>query len=168
MSQANDVQGSYRVVDENGRQRFLVSTTKPVGILDGQEYERHGREGTYVVYNDQNGSEKGGIVAGEDGATITLDYANADAIHLETDWSDTSGGARIFLNHMPDPGKHPAEVGRYRQAIELFCHTDEGAGLRICDSRGRPRIVLQVDASDQVGIRVLDADGNTVTDLTAT
>lgn len=53
-----------------------------------------------------------------------------------------------------------------RRGIELFCHTEKGAGPRICDSEGRPRIVLEVDVSDQVGIRVLDTEGNIVTDLT--
>ncbi len=43
----------------------------------------------------------------------------------------------------------------------VMCKDDDGsAGVFVCDSKGQPRIVLVVDATDTPRIQILDAEGN--------
>lgn len=157
--------GSFTVVDRRGRQRFRADSGKPPSIINGRRYPRHGPDnGTYLIFNDENGSEKGGIVHGSQGGAVTLDYPNADAVHLETGWEGGSGGAQLWFSHMPDPAL-PPDKAKPPRAVELFTATGEGTALHRNDSQGRPRIVLAVDARDRPTITVLDATGKAVTTL---
>ncbi|WP_163509658.1 hypothetical protein [Fodinicola acaciae] len=158
------VRCSFKVVDKRGRQRFLAVTTKPPAIVGGKEYPRQGPENSsYLVFNDENGDEKGGIVADSHGALVSLDYATGDAIHLQTGWQDKRGGASLIMNHMPDPA---SGLGiRHFPGVELFTSTELGSVLSLCDTQGRPRIRLRVAMDGTPSISVLDEDGTTVRSL---
>ncbi|MBO0880686.1 MAG: hypothetical protein J2P17_10150, partial [Mycobacterium sp.] len=134
--------GAFRLTDKAGRQRLLATTEKPPAIINGVEMERGGDDGTYVVFNDENGSEKGGITASSTGAMLGLDYPNHDAIHLESAWDDTSSRASLLMTHMPDRNL-PEDQQRGTLGVSLHCSSVYGSGLQLCDSQGRPRIVLQ-------------------------
>ncbi|MFD6160537.1 hypothetical protein ACFWF7_31845 [Nocardia sp. NPDC060256] len=64
---ASTVDSPFTVVDRRGKQRFLLATRKPPIILGGKTYPEETRggpdDGTYLIFNDDNGDEKGGIVA---------------------------------------------------------------------------------------------------------
>ncbi len=160
-------EGSFKVIDRRGRQRFLLETSKPPIILGGKTYpaaERNGPDGSYLLFNDQNGDEKGGIIAAADGAAITLDYPNGDAIHLQAEWRDKTGGASLFMRHMGDPAT-PVEEAKHPMGLRLFADTENGTGLTLCDPQGRPRIQLRVAMDGTPSIAILDEQGAVVKQL---
>jgi hypothetical protein len=161
---AEQVRGSFKVVDKRGRQRFLADTKKPPAIIGGKEYPRQGPENSsYLVFNDENGDEKGGIIADSHGALVSLDYATGDAIHLQTGWEDKAGGAFLTMNHMPDPA---SGIGvRHYPGIQLFTHTSVGSALQLHDPQGRPRIRLNVAMDGTPSIAFLDEQGKVVKEL---
>ncbi|GAB3714585.1 hypothetical protein GCM10027598_22840 [Amycolatopsis oliviviridis] len=168
MNDKHQVSPSFTVVDKRGRQRFLLDSRKPPLIVDGQTYppeRRSGPEnGSYLIFNDETGDEKGGLLVHPTGGHIAFDYPHAvDGINLSLSAKDGVGGAGLTINGIPDPDAGPGVRATPRA---LFgCHTAFGAQLALCDSQGRPRIVLQVDENDRPTIKILDGDGKTVNEL---
>ncbi|SES30320.1 hypothetical protein [Lentzea albida] len=160
---------SFTVRDNRGRQRLLADTRRPPILIGGKVIpaeQRQGPEhGTYLVFNDENGSERGGIVAGASEASLSLDYANAQALTLATRWQGEHGATALFFKQMPDPSLPVEQTPPTPTRVELVWSTADGAVLALNDSKGRPRIVISVDAQDVPGIRVLDEQGNVVSDL---
>ncbi|MBA2310843.1 MAG: hypothetical protein H0W01_16460 [Pseudonocardiales bacterium] len=175
-AQAQDGSGSaaresFTVVDRRGRQRFLVDTRKPPIIIGGKTHPPSMRSGpenaTYLLFNDDNGEERGGLLATADGAHLAFDYPNAvDGVSLGIGWAGNTGGAGLELRGMPIAGSGP-DVRAVPRA-RLGCHTSAGALLQLCDSQGRPRIVLQVDSHDNPSITLLDENGRTTMQLPST
>lgn len=159
---------TFKVVDKRGRQRFLLSATKPPLIIDGTTIpadRRSGPEnGSYFIFNDENGDEKGGLLVSPTGGHIAFDYPHAvDGIRLTLKAENGKGGAGLEIKGVPDPSG-----GSQAQAVPraaLGAHTAFGAQLMIADSQGRPRIVLQVDEHDQPTIKVLDEQGAVIKQL---
>ncbi|MFI6172194.1 hypothetical protein ACIBCN_35825 [Nocardia sp. NPDC051052] len=162
------VEGSFTVVDRRGKQRFLLATRKPPIILGGKTYPAQTRGGpddvTALVFNDENGDEKGGIVASSDGALVSLDYPNGDAIHLQTSWQDKVGGAALTMTHIGDPAT-PIDDAKHPLGVQLFADTENGTGLTLCDPQGRPRIQLRVAMDGTPSIAILDEKGAVVRQL---
>lgn len=160
---------SFTVRDNRGRQRLLADTRRPPILIGGKVIpaeQRQGPEhGTYLIFNDENGSERGGIVAGASEASLSLDYANAQALTLATRWQGEHGATALFFKQMPDPSLPVEQTPPMPTRVELVWSTADGAVLALNDSKGRPRIVISVDAQDVPGIRVLDEQGNVVSDL---
>ncbi|GAA3148560.1 hypothetical protein GCM10010486_12790 [Nonomuraea roseoviolacea subsp. carminata] len=167
-SSGEQARESFRVVDRRGRQRFLASSSKPPVITGGKTYpadQRQGPDGTYLIFNDGDGNEKGGIVASSVGASLSLDYTNAQAITMATRWEGVHGAAMLEMKHMPDPALPIGQVPAVPPRVQLGCSTVEGAFLVLSDSRGRPRIVLEIDGADNPMIKVLDSQGRVVGQL---
>jgi hypothetical protein len=120
---------------------------------------------TYLIFNDENGAEKGRLCASATAASFSLDYHNAQAITLATERRGRPGGAALIMRQMPEPDL-PAEQASAPQRIRLGRYTQIGAMRALNDSRGRPRIVLAVEPDDVPRIKILDADGTVVNDLT--
>jgi hypothetical protein len=160
---------SLTVVDEQGRQRFLAATRKPPVIIDGQVLPPSRRQGdddaTWLIFNEEHGSERGGIVAASDTAQLTLDFANAQGITMGTSWQGKTGLAAVSFNEMPDPSLPIEQVSAAPQRAALGWVSEFGAVLSLNDSRGRTRILLQVDNDDVARIKILDAHGNVVAQL---
>ncbi|MDX3108078.1 hypothetical protein [Nonomuraea angiospora] len=162
---------SFRVVDRRGRQRFVASSGKPPIIIGGKTYpadQRQGPEGTYLIFNDGDGNEKGGITASSVGAGLSLDYTNAQAITLAARWEGVHGAALLEMKHMPDPALPIDQVPPMPPRVQLGYSTPEGAFLVLSDSQGRPRIVLEIDGDDKPVIKVLDSEGKVVGQLPET
>ncbi|MFI6996771.1 hypothetical protein [Nocardia sp. NPDC050175] len=162
------VDGPFTVVDRRGKQRFLLATRKPPIILGGKTYPEETRggpdDGTYLIFNDDNGDEKGGIVASSDGALVSLDYPNGDAIHLQARWQDKAGGAALTMTHIGDPAA-PIEEAKHPLGVRLYADTENGTGLTLCDPEGRPRIQLRVAMDGTPSIAILDEHGAVVKQL---
>jgi hypothetical protein len=160
---------SLTLVDEQGRQRFLATASKPPVVIDGTVLPPSKRQGddhaTWLIFNEDQGSERGGIVAASDTAQLTLDFANAQGITLGTSWQGKTGLAAVSFNQMPDPSLPPDQVHSVPQRAALGWTSDFGALLSLNDSGGRTRILLQVDANDVPRIQILDAHGNVVAQL---
>ncbi len=159
--------GSFKIVDNRGKQRFLFESRKPPIILGGKTYpaeQRSGPDASYILFNDENGDEKGGIVAASDGTLISLDYPNGDAIHLHTRWHDRSGAASLLINHFGDPTT-PPEQAKHPMGLLLYADSENGTGLTLCDPQGRPRIRLRVAMDGTPSIAFLDEQGAVVNEL---
>lgn len=153
--------GSFKIVDNRGKQRFLFESRKPPIILGGKTYPpeaRHGSVGSCMVFNDENGDEKGGISVSSDNATFALDYPNGDALHLEAAWEGKRGAASLSMNHFGDPTA-PIEQAKHPLGVRLYAYSEEGAGLTLCDPQGRPRIQLRVAMDGTPSIVFLDEKG---------
>lgn len=165
---AEQARESFTVVDKRGQQGLLVSTSKPQVRIGGRTLPASDRQGpdpaTYVIFNDENESERGGITASANSASFSLDYANAQAITIGTQWSGKDGGAALSMSEMPDP-EVPVERARTVQRAVLQCRTGQGAMLALHDSKGRQRIVLEVDGDDVPRIKILDDRGAVVSQL---
>jgi len=103
-------------------------------------------------------SERGGIVAAATGAQLSLDFANAQAFTLGTEWQGKSGFAAVTFNQMPDPALPIEQVARVPQRAALGRTPGLGAVLSLNDSNGRTRILRALhlshhDALDLVGRR---------------
>jgi hypothetical protein len=157
---------TLKLVDEQGRQRFLASSTKPPVIIDGQVIPASQRQGdehaTWLIFNEDQGSERGGIVAAATAAQLSLDFANAQAITLGTEWQGKSGLAAVTFNQMPDPALPIEQVTSVPQRAALGWTSGFGAFLSLNDSNGRTRILLQVDEQDVPRIQILDGQGKVV------
>ncbi|MGY1900581.1 hypothetical protein [Nocardia gipuzkoensis] len=154
-------EGAFKIVDRRGQQRFLFDTRKPPIILGGKTYPpetRQGPDASYLIFNDENGNEKGGIIAAGDGALVSLDYPTGDAIHLQTRWEGKAGGAALVMRHMGDPTT-PIEEAVHPLGLRLFVDTENGTGLTLCDQEGRPRIQLRVATDGTPSIAILDEQG---------
>ncbi|MGY2116257.1 hypothetical protein ACW9HR_20320 [Nocardia gipuzkoensis] len=158
---ASTAEGSFTVVDNRGKQRFLLATTKPPIILGARTYPaqmRQGPEASYLLFNDENGDEKGGIAASSVGAQISLDYPNGDAIHLGANWEGEPAGAALTMKHIGDPST-PIEEANHAMGLRLFADNENGTGLTLCDPQGRPRIQLRVAMDGTPSIAILDEQG---------
>ncbi|MGK8503237.1 hypothetical protein [Nocardia asiatica] len=154
-------EGAFKIVDRRGQQRFLFDTRKPPIIIGGKTYApetRQGPDASYLIFNDENGNEKGGIIAAGDGALVALDYPTGDGIHLRTRWQDKAGGAALVMRHMGDPTT-PIEEAVHHLGLRLFVDTENGTGLTLCDREGRPRIQLRVAMDGTPSIAILDEQG---------
>ncbi|WP_280382567.1 hypothetical protein [Nocardia wallacei] len=164
---APTTEGSFTVVDNRGKQRFLLATAKPPIILGGKTYPaqtRQGPEASYLLFNDENGNEKGGIVASGSGAQISFDYPNGDAIHLGANWEGEPAGAALTMKNMGDPNTSPEEAN-HPMGVRLFADTRNGTGLTLCDPQGRPRISLRVAPDGTPSIAILDEHGAIIRQL---
>ena len=160
------VEGSFTVTDNRGRQRFRLDSRKPPVIVNGREIPADQRGGpenaSWLILNDDNGNEIGGVIGSTTGGSLTFDYPGAiDAIKMSSIWRDGTGGAGLNVNARPDS---PTASGPRERAL-LGWRSDLGSILYLLDSRGRPRITLQVDHNDVPSIKILDADGNPVAQL---
>jgi hypothetical protein len=74
------------LVDEQGRQRVLADTEKPPIIIDGRTLPASDRRGpdqaTYLIFNGDEGSERGGVIASSDGGQLSFDHPNAQGLTL--------------------------------------------------------------------------------------
>ncbi|HEX7304655.1 hypothetical protein [Lentzea sp.] len=168
-SRGKEVRDAFTVRDHRGRQRLLADTRRPPVLLGGRVIpaeERRGPEnGTYLIFNDENGNERGGVVAGAAQASVSLDYVNAQAITLGAQWQGQHGATALFFKQMPDPALPVEQTPPTPTRVELVWSTADGSVLALNDSAGRPRIVLSVDAGDVPSIRVLDENGAVVGSL---
>ncbi|WP_163509659.1 hypothetical protein [Fodinicola acaciae] len=161
--------GSFTVVDNRGRQRFLVDTKKPPIIIGGKTYPPEQRSGapddlSCLVFNADNGDEKGAIAVYSTGGIVSLDFANADGVHLETSWEGSVGGAVLQLRHMPDPAL-PPEQARNPVGAVLAAHSESGSSLQLCDPAGKPRLSVRVAMDGRPSIAFLDERGEVVKEL---
>jgi hypothetical protein len=163
------VKKQFMLIDKNSRQRFLMQSTKPPVILNGQTIPADQRggpdDGSYFIFNDENENEKGGITVSSGGGLLSFDYPNIDAMHLQVIIAGALGGSVLTMREMPDPTLPPTEIPPETAAtrIQLATANDgTGAALLLSDSHGNPRILLQVDGDDNAFLLFLDADGNVV------
>lgn len=166
------VRERLQLIDEQRRQRFLLSSIKPPVFVQGRSFPPEARSGpddaSYLIFNDENQSEKGGIIASSNLSQISLDYPTTQGLTINCVNEGQLGAAQISMNEAPDPtipieDLRPEDTPR---RVVLGCsNAGDGSALFLFDSAGRPRIGLQVDADDIPRIQILGADGSVVAQL---
>lgn len=158
------VRSTLKLVDGDVEQRFLLTDRKPPIIVQGKTYPAEMRQGpdhgSYLIFNDEDQNEKGGIIASTTTAQLALDYPNAQGATLNTVWNTQGGVAKLLLTEMPDP-TIPVDKVTTTDRVLLGCsNLGDGALLLMMDSKENPRILLTVDGGDVPRLLFLDADGN--------
>ncbi len=165
------VRSSAQLIDEQDEQRWLLTDTKPPVHMQGRtyppEYRQSPDDASYLVFNDQNQDEKGGIIAHSSGAQIALDYPNVQGATMNTRYEGNQGVSQLFLNQMPDPTIPPDELPEGAAPIRAalaVTNFEVGAFFYLADETGQKRIVLSVD-DDGAKIQILDEKGELVAQL---
>ena len=167
-----EVRKKLKLVDNEGKQRFLQQSTKPPVFLQGRKIPASQRggdpDGSYFIFNDENQDERGGITVDPNVAQLSFDYPTVDALHLNAVNEGTAGASQLSMREMPDPSIPIEDLKPEDAPPRVLLGTDnvgDGSLLFLYDSNGRPRIALQVDGDDVPRIQILDADGNVVAQL---
>lgn len=177
------------VAGPDGVRRFIISHDAPKALFAGQEWERTVPPGmASLIILDPSGHEVGGYAASEAHTMLSLDYRNhpLEAAVIGTGIAPDGSQAATFVLKQPPAGPtvdlHAVVRGfeKYKKGaadpndpdvrefqrhlsmqstrVELFT-TATMAGVSVNDSKGRQRIVLQVDESDNPAVIVYDAEG---------
>jgi hypothetical protein len=167
-----EVERRLKLVDKEGKQRFLQQSTKPPVFLQGKKIPASQRggdpDGSYFIFNDENQDERGGITVDPNVAQLSFDYPTVDAIHLNAVNEGTAGASQLSMRQMPDPSIPIEDLKPEDAPPRVLLGTDnigDGSLLILYDSHGRERIKLQVDGDDVPRIQILDADSNVVAQL---
>ena len=167
-----EVRKKLQLVDNKGQQRFLQQSTKPPVFLQGKKIPASQRggdpDGSYFIFNDENQDERGGITVDPNVAQLSFDYPTVDALHLNAVNEGTAGLSQLSMRQMPDPSIPIEDLKPEDAPPRVLLATDnvgDGSLLFLYDSKGRPRIKLQVDGDDVPRIQILDADQNVVAQL---
>jgi hypothetical protein len=167
-----EVRKKLKLVDKEGKQRFLHQSTKPPVFIQGRKFPASARsgpeDGSYFIFNDENQNERGGMTIDPSIAQLSFDYPTVDALHLNAVNAGTAGASQLSMREMPDPSIPIEDLKPEDAPPRVLLGTSnvgDGSLLFLYDSNGRPRITLQVDGDDVPRIQILDADGNVVAQL---
>jgi len=151
-----------RVVDEQGRPRFLIAAPLPDPQVGGTVYPRS-RPVPGVMFLDTLGNEVGGIGLFDDldGGGLCFDYHTAEAVCLVK--APTLGTVALTILDPPPAGAAVGRSGSERLQLGLVRGS---ARLVLSDPAGRPRIRLATDSTGaSASIEVLDSTGRVVSRL---
>lgn len=156
---------TFKITDKRGQQAFAFGTTKPPILWGGTTIPADQRSApdpaSWLIFNDENGDERGGLVASSNRTFLSMDYTNCDALNLGVDTTTENKTAGLTIRSMPDPNLplDQAWAGA-ATAAQIGWTSNMGSCLALHDSQGRPRIVLSVDTDDVPHIQVLGIDGD--------
>ena len=166
------VRKKLQVVDRDGKQRFLMQSTKPPVYVNGEKLpasERSGPEdGSYFLFNDETQNERGGITVAPGIAQLTLDWPSTQAVSLSANVLEGDLPlAMLAMQQRPDPSIPPEDLTPADAPTRVMLGTAPplGAVLSLNDSSGKTRIALQVDGQDQARIVIFDGAGNVVAQI---
>lgn len=170
MPEPAEHEAPFTIVDQRGRQAFSFTTTKPPVLHQGRTIPAAERNvpdrGSYLVFNDENGDERGGLVTTARNVFLSMDWPNCDALSLGVEVGDANSVAGLLVRSMPDPDL-PIEKAwnGSATAAQIGWSSAHGSCVVLHDSQGQPRLVLSVDRDNVPHIQVLDADGSVIRDL---
>ncbi len=144
-----------RIIDEQGRPRFLIGAPLPDPQVQGTVYERS-RPVPGIMFLDTLGNETGGLGLFDDidGGGLCFDHTTAEAVCLVK--ISRLGFIGLTILDRPPPGARVGQSGSQR--VQLA--TQRGASsLVLSDSEGRPRIRLAVDSLGVPRMEILDEEG---------
>jgi len=151
---------TLRVVDEQGRPRFVIGAPLPNPMVQGKELPRSSPV-VGIQFLDKEGNETGGlaIIDRVQGAALCFDYNGGEAMCF-TKARDWKG---ITLLDPPAPGGQLGVAGNSRVELSL----DKGTPrLALSDKHGRDRLVLTIDNKGNAVIQTLDANGKPMVTMT--
>ncbi len=147
-----------RIIDEQGRPRFLIGAPLPNPQVQGTVYERS-RPVPGIMFLDTLGNETGGLGLFDDldGGGLCFDHTTAEAVCLTK--ISRLGYIGLTVNDRPPPDARVGQTGSQR--VQLAAQRG-ASSLVLSDSEGRARIRLAVDSLGVPRIEVLDEEGRPV------
>lgn len=167
---------SVSVAAKDGVERFIISSTVPTALVQGERIERNvPKDMAAMIFNGPKGEEVGGIGVSSRHTTVALDYRDTpiEAIGMAT-YTGKSGQSAM-LKVMDNPQQKidakklkamdPDEIKKLQSLMveRISLGVEENvASLVLKDRKGNDRIILGVDSKDQPYIKVLNQDGSEV------
>lgn len=147
---------TLRVVDAQGKPRFVIGAPLPNPLVQGKELPRSSPV-TGIQFLDTDGNETGGLAIFDrvHGAGLCFDYDTGEAMCM----TKAKGYKGIVVFDPPAKDARVGIPGSQRMELSL----DDGKPrIALSDSKGRDRIVLAIDDHDNPTVQVLDANGKAV------
>ncbi len=175
------------VVEPDGTLRMVISNKAafPGAIIRGKEYPHPDRKTAGLLFFNDEGTENGGLIFGgakdakgsvesyghlsfdqyEQDQVFTIDAGDQNGLHSSamTMWDRPEYSIGELLATAPE--KREAFVAAHPQCharLYLGRNQDHSVALRLKDTKGRDRIVLQVDAAGAPVIELLDESGKII------
>jgi hypothetical protein len=147
-----------RVIDAQGRARFLIGAPLPDPQVQGKVYPRS-RPVPGIMLLDTLGNETGGLGLFDDlqGGGLCFDYTTAEALCLTKAPKLRHLGLTLL-----DPPAADAQVGRTGPERLQLAVSRGTAGLVLRDPQGRVRVRLGVDSTGTPSLELLSAEGAVV------
>ncbi len=151
-----------RIVDGQGRTRFLIGAPLPDPKVQGTVYPRS-RPVPGIMFLDTVGNETGGLGLFDDlqGGALCFDYATAEAVCLTK--APTLGFVGLTMLDPPATGSRVGLTGAERLQLAVVRGR---AGLTVSDAQGRVRLRLSVDSLGVPEVQFLDEQGAVIRRLT--
>lgn len=173
--------------EPDGTLRMTISnrTRSADPELEGTPLDRTGQRGAGLLFFNDEGRECGGLSYGgatreEASAGLFFDRHHGDqTVGIQyIEGPDDRYGSVFFVQDRPSVDRDAVirrvteapddererilheELGPAPMRVAMGRNQDGSSGVYVCDSHGRARIVLMVDANDTPQILMLDADGN--------
>lgn len=147
-----------RIVDGQGRARFLIGAPLPDPQVQGTVYPRS-RPVPGIMFVDTLGNETGGLGLFDDlqGGGLCFDYATAEAVCLTK--APTLGFVGLTMLDQPPAGGRVGLTGAERLQLAVVRGQ---AALTLSDAAGRPRLRVAVDSAGVPGLEFLNERGAVV------
>ena len=175
------------VVEPDGTLRMVISNKSafPGAIIRGKEYPHPGRKTTGLLFFNDEGTENGGLIFGgakdakgnvESYGHLSFDQYEQDQV-FSIDANDQYGlhSSAVTMWDRPEysigellatpPEKRDAFIAAHPNCharVYLGQNQDQSVALRLKDTNGRDRIVLQVNAAGAPVIQLLDESGKII------
>lgn len=145
-----------RIVDGQGRARFLIGAPLPDPQVQGTAYPRS-RPVPGIMFVDTLGNETGGLGLFDDlqGGGLCFDYATAEAVCL----TKALGFVGLTMLDQPRAGSRVGLTGAERLQLAVVRGQ---AVLTLSDAAGRARLRVAVDSAGVPGLEFLNERGAVV------
>ena len=175
------------IVESDGTRRMTISNNArfPDPLLEGTSLDRAGQRGAGLLFLNEEGFECGGLVyAGREregtSAGLFFDRFHNDQV-IGMQYAETPDGyssmftiqdrelidietvAQRVAAESDDAGRASVieeELGKAPMRVAIGRDQNGSAAIYLMDSKGKPRILMMVDASDEPTLQFLDAEGN--------
>jgi len=157
------------IVDSTGTLRMVLANKDriPNPVIDGKEYPRSIRPAG-IVFFDENGTEAGGLATTthpKRGKTtvFAMDYARSEAIGMVNYHNGKAGDGAFIVVNDPSPEGPIEKVGTEGINRISIGTSKKDASLEICDTNGKTRIRMAVNAKNEPVFEILDEKGEVTT-----
>ena len=154
-------------MDSNGTFRMVLANKDriPNPVIDGKEYSCSIRLAGIVF--DENGTEAGGLSTtthprrGKT-AVLAMDYARSEAIGM-VNYHNGKLRRCLYCCKRSEPRRPIEKVGTEGINRISIGTSKKDASLEICDTNGKTRIRMAVNAKNEPVFEILDEKGGVIT-----
>lgn len=152
------------IIDRDGNLRMTLSNSEltPDIVTNGKKFKRSGLLASGLIFYNNEGDECGGLLYGsmrhpqgvEQFGSFTFDAVNGDQV-VKTYFHENYLGDKMYGNILIDQPGHVKRAYTER-------YQDGSVAMGLCDSKGRDRIRMSIDADDVPRLEFLDENGEVI------